>query len=121
MACVARLNTTVQAAMKPVRHAVPTVPHLHDLVGDESQPGLSGFGVKSVALRQVDPGEVLPGSVRVEIPMSSAGATERIRKVNDPSSRCGPVSRSVGARAAGGSGTTDCSVLRGAVRVVVKP
>jgi hypothetical protein len=53
------LNTAVQAAMKPVRHAAPTVPHLHDLVGDESQPGLSGFGVKSVALRQVDPGEVV--------------------------------------------------------------
>lgn len=46
--------------MKPVRHAVPTVPHLHDLVGDESQPGLSGcYGVKSVAVRPVAPGEVV--------------------------------------------------------------
>lgn len=49
------------AAIRPDSvHAAPTVPHLHDLVGDESQPGLSGgYGVKAVALRPVARGEVV--------------------------------------------------------------
>ena len=35
-------------------------PYLHDLVGDESQPGiLGGYGVKSVALVDVDAGAVI--------------------------------------------------------------
>merc|ERR1711871_195135 len=38
----------------------PVVPHLHNLIGDFTQPGLDGStGVKAVALRQLAPGEVV--------------------------------------------------------------
>jgi hypothetical protein len=56
----ARLSTSAHAAMRQVRHAVPAVPHLHDLVGDESQPGLSGaHGVKALAIQQVARGQTV--------------------------------------------------------------
>ena len=36
------------------------VPYLHDLVGDERQPGiLGGFGVKAVALSDINTGEIV--------------------------------------------------------------
>jgi hypothetical protein len=56
----ARLSTSAHAAMRQVRDALPTIPHLHDLVGDESQPGLSGaYGVKAVAIQQVARGQTV--------------------------------------------------------------
>ena len=53
----ARLSTAISPDSV---HAAPTVPHLHDLIGDDEQPGLSGgYGVKAVALRPIAPGEVV--------------------------------------------------------------
>lgn len=48
-------------ALVPSSTAAPTrQPHLHDLVGDESQPGtLGGIGVKAVALKAIAPGTTI--------------------------------------------------------------
>ena len=56
---IQRLMST-QVATQPSKPFVdPRVPHLHDLVPDSTQPGLSGQGVKSVALRDINPGETI--------------------------------------------------------------
>lgn len=55
----ARCTATLQAAVSSPA-SVLHVPHLHDLIGDSSQPGLlGGFGVKAVAFRDVDRGVVI--------------------------------------------------------------
>ena len=55
-----RLSTSAHAAMRHVRDAFQAIPHLHDLFGDESQPGLPGaYGVKAVAIQQVARGQTV--------------------------------------------------------------